>query len=248
MQVTNKQSNKQIFRCLKFLFFGQTTSIANNVCSSARPPPLVTTTLLQLRCHHILGLPRSLSTSVLGSPTAGSGLCKEAQPPHSSQHNLRARILFHSSLCSQQPHYPAERRYSNIWLKKKRKKIRTGRRKEGRMSGKRQAREAAKDTKFRLSKSVRDRRPLACWMGSFSLVTGPGFIICRLTGLWSTISETPDLYIPVSYCLTKMLIMLVKVRQETPIFSEIFQSQASTTFATSHLCRCHFHPNFVFQE
>lgn len=121
MQVTNKQSNKQIFRCLKFLFFGQTTSIANNVCSSARPPPLVTTTLLQLRCHHILGLPHSLSTSVLGSPTAGSGLCKEAQPPHSSQHNLRARILFHSSLCSQQPHYPAERRYSNIWLKKKKK-------------------------------------------------------------------------------------------------------------------------------
>ena len=63
-------------------------------------------------------------------------------------------------------------------------------RKEGRMSGNRQAREEAKDTKFRLRKSVRDRQPLARWMGSFSSVTGPGFIICRLTGLWSTISET----------------------------------------------------------
>lgn len=84
-----------------------------------------------------------------------------------------------------------EKIFKYLVKKKKGKKIRTGRRKEGRMSGKRQAREEAKDTKFRLSKSVCDRRPLACWMGSFSLVTGPGFIICRLTGLWSTISETP---------------------------------------------------------
>ena len=88
---------------------------------------------------------------------------------------------------------------------------------------------------------------LAGWAVSAQSL-GPGSSSVDWLGCGPRSQRPSDLYIPVSYCLTEMLIMLVKGRQETPIFSEIFQSQASTTFATSHLCRCHFPPNFVFQE
>ena len=69
-------------------------------------------------------------TAGLGSRAAGSGLCSPASRPMVPS-SLRPRTLFHPASYSQQAHSPAERRYPNIWFKKKGKKTGTERRKEG---------------------------------------------------------------------------------------------------------------------
>ena len=58
-------------------------------------------------------------TAGLGSRATGSGLCSPASRP-TAPSRLRPRTLFHLASYSQQAHSPAERRYPNIWFKKKR--------------------------------------------------------------------------------------------------------------------------------
>ena len=108
---------------------------SNSVSSPAQTPPRITAPAFgALTGWACLGPPAPHLAhprlAGLGSWAAGSGLCSPASRP-TAHRSLRPRTLFDPASYSQQAHSAAERRYPNIWLKKKGKKIRTERRKEG---------------------------------------------------------------------------------------------------------------------